>query len=145
MKKIYKIVTLILAIAVVTSCSTNYDDINASHVNVIGFTLTVSLELPLSENNPEINFPLPYIVSNSSSSDRTFQVSIVTEETELSPDSYSFDATVVVPAGERRGELMFNAYNINLTNEFTPLVIAFDSTSDIVAGNKMYIALKTND
>ena len=145
MKKIYKIVILIMTIAVVSSCSTNYDDINANHVNVIGFTLGATLELPLSENNPEINFPLTYFVSNSSSSERTFQVVVVAEETELSPESYSFDSTVVIPANERSGELIFNAYNINLTSEYVPLVLAFESNSEIATGNKVTIALKTND
>ena len=141
MKKIYKIVTLILAIVVVASCTTNYDDINANHTDVIGFTLAATLELPLSENNPEINFPLPYFVSNSTSSDRTFNVVVVTEETELSPESYSFDATVVIPANERSGQMIFNAYNINLTNEYQPLVLAFESTSEITTGKKMYLSL----
>lgn len=145
MKKIYKLVTLIFSILVVASCTTDFDDINADHTNVIGFTLAVTLELPLSENSPEINFPLPYFVSNTSSSERTFQVVVVEEETELSPESYSFEGTVVIPANERSGQLMFNAYNINLTSEYVPLVIAFESTSDIASGKKMYIALKTND
>lgn len=145
MKKIYKIVTLVLVLIVVASCSTNYDDINADHTNVIGFTLAATLELPLSENNPEINFPLPYFVSNSTSSDRTFNVVVVAEETELSPESYSFDATIVIPANERSGTIIFNAYNMNLTSEYQPLVLAFESTSEITTGKKMYIALKTND
>ena len=145
MKKIYKLVALIFSILVVASCTTDFDDINADHTNVVGFTLAVTLELPLSTNSPEINFPLPYFVSNTSSSERTFQVVVVEEETELSPESYSFEGTVVVPANERSGQLMFNAYNINLTSEFVPLVIAFESTSEIASGKKMYIALKTND
>lgn len=134
-----------MAIIVVSSCSTNYDDINADHTNVIGFTIGATLELPLSANNPEINFPLTYFVSNASSSERTFQVIVVEEESELSPESYSFDATVVIPANERSGVLMFNAYNINLTNEYVPLVLAFESTSEIASGKRMNIALKTND
>lgn len=63
----------------------------------------------------------------------------------MSPESYSFDATVVIPANERSGQLMFNEYNINLTNEYQPLVLAFESSSEIVSGKRMSIALKTND
>ncbi len=145
MKKIYKIVTLIFTIIVVASCSTNYDDINADHKDVIGFTIAATLELPLSASNPEINFPLTYYVSNASSSERTFQVIVVEEESELSPESYSFDASVVIPANERSGVLVFTALNINLTNEYVPLVLAFESTSEIASGQRMNIALKTND
>ena len=145
MKKIFKIVTLIMAVIVVSSCTTDFNDINANHSDVVGFTLAVNLELPLSTNTPEINFPLPYFVSNSTSSDRTFQVVVVAEETEVSPESYSFEATVVVPANERSGQFIFTAYNINLTNEFAPLTLAFESTPELASGKKMYIFLKTND
>lgn len=145
MKNINKIFAVLIAVLFVTSCSTDFDEINPNHTNVVGFTLSVTLELPLSENNPEINFPLPYFVSNSSPNERTFQVIVVQEETELSPESYSFEASVVVPANERSGQLMFNAYNINLTNEYQPLVLAFESSSEIASGNRMSIALKTND
>ncbi len=145
MKKIHKIITLFLVTIMVASCSTNYDDINNNHSDVVGFSLAVDLELPLSENNPEINFPLPYFVSNATSSDRTFNVVIIDEETELGPESYSFDATIIIPANEREGQLIFTAYNINLTNEYQSLVLAFEGTDDIASGKRMNIFLKTND
>ena len=99
----------------------------------------------MSQNNPEINFPLSYFVSTSSSEERTFNVVVVEEESELSSESYSFDASVVVPANERSGILVFSAYNINLTNEYRPLVLEFESSSAVTSGNRMNIALKTND
>ena len=70
---------------------------------------------------------------------------VVEEESELSSESYSFDASVVVPANERSGILVFSAYNINLTNEYRPLVLEFESSSAVTSGNRMNIALKTND
>jgi hypothetical protein len=131
MKNIHKIITLFLVAILVTSCDTDYDTINDDHTNVIGFSLAVDLELPLSENNPEINFPLPYFVSNATSSDRTFNVVVIAEETELGPESYSFDGTVTIPANEREGEIIFTALNVNLTNEFQSLVLAFEGNSEI--------------
>ncbi len=145
MKKTHIIFTLFLAVILVTSCSTSFNDIDDNHSDVIGFTLSVNLELPLSSNNPEINFPLPYFVSNATSSERTFRVVVVEEETELAEESYSFDAEVIIPANERSGTLVFTALNISLTNEYVPLVLAFESTSEIASGNRMNIFLKTND
>ena len=145
MKKIHIIFTLFLAVILVTSCSTSYNDIDENHSDVIGFTISANLELPLSENNPEINFPLPYFVSNATSFERTFNVIVVAEETDLPEESYSFDAAIVVPANERSGQFVFTALNISLTNEYQPLVLAFESTSDIASGKRMYIFLKTND
>ena len=145
MKKTHILFTLFFASLMVLSCSTNYNDISSDHTDVIGFTSSAVLELPLSESNPEINFPLKYFVSSISSSERTFQLKVVEEETELSEDSYLFDANVVVPANERIGTIIFTALNISLTNEFQRIVLAFESTSETVSGNKMKIALKTND
>ena len=145
MKNITKLVTILAVLMFVTSCSTNYDDINYIRNDTIGFTISDTLELPLSQNNPEINFPLSYFVSTSSSEERTFNVMVVEEESELSSESYPFDASVVVPANERSGILVFSAYNINLTNEYRPLVLEFESSSAVTSGNRMNIALKTND
>ena len=143
MKKTHILFTLFFASLMVLSCSTNYNDINSDHTEIIGFTLSATLELPLSESTPEINFPLPYFVSSVSSSERTFKVVVV--ESELSEESYSFDANVVIPANERSGTIIFTALNISLTNEYQPLVLAFEPTSEISSGSQMNIALKTND
>jgi len=145
MKNITKSVTILAVLMFVTSCSTNYDDFNSVRNDTIGFTISATLELPLSQNTPEINFPLTYFVSTSSSEERTFNVVVVEEDSDLPPESYSFDASVVVPANERSGVLVFSAYNINLTNEYRPLVLKFESSSEVTSGNRMNIALKTND
>ena len=143
MKKTHILFTLFFASLMVLSCSTNYNDINSDHTEIIGFTLSATLELPLSESTPEINFPLPYFVSSVSSSERTFKVVVV--ESELSEESYSFDANVVIPANERSGTIIFTALNISLTNEYKPLVLGFEATPEISSGTQMNIALKTND
>ena len=145
MKNITKLVTILAVLMFVTSCSTNYDDFNSVRNDTIGFTISATLELPLSQSTPEINFPLSYFVSTSSSEDRTFNVVVVEEDSDLPPESYSFDASVVVPANERAGVLVFSAYNINLTNEYRRLVLEFESYSEVTSGNRMNIALKTND
>lgn len=144
MKNIYKIFTILFVTLIVTSCSTDFNDTDG-HSDVIGFTIAQTLELPLSINNPEINFPLPYFVSSASTSERTFQVIVVADETEVPPESYSFDATVVIPANERSGTIMFTALNNGLTNDYAPLVLAFEEAPGLSGGTKMNIALKTND
>lgn len=144
MKKIDKIISLFI-VAILVSCSISYNDINESHSDVIGFSLAVDLELSLSKNNPEINFPLPYFVSNATSLDRTFKVVVIESETELGSESYAFEGTVTIPANEREGQMIFTAYNIDLISEFQTLVLAFESTSEIASGNRMNVFLKTND
>jgi len=145
MKNIYRIFTILFVTMIVTSCSTDYDEINSDHSDIVGFTLSVTLELPLSVNNPEINFPLPYFVSSASSSERTFHVIVVADETEVPAESYSFDGTVVVPANERSGTILFTALNNGLTNDYAPLVLAFEEAPGISSGTRMNIGLRTND
>ena len=145
MKYIYRIVTLVFATLIMTSCSTSYDEIDSNHSDIIGFTLSVTLELPLSTSTPEINFPLPYFISTASSSERTFHVRVVPEETEVPAESYSFDSTVIIPANERSGVLLFTALNNGLTNDYAPLVLAFEEAPGIASGTRMSIGLRTND
>jgi len=83
MKNITKLVTILAVLMFVTSCSTDYDDFNSVRNDTIGFTISATLELPLSQNNPEINFPLSYFVSTSSSEERTFNVVVVEDESDL--------------------------------------------------------------
>ncbi|MGY8885936.1 MAG: hypothetical protein ACKVGT_03885 [Flavobacteriales bacterium] len=143
MKKTHIILTIFLTALLVTSCET-YDDY-AERPVVAGFNLGNVLELPLSNNLPVINFNIPYFISEASPSDRTFQIIVVADQTSAPSSSYSFDSTIMIPANERSGSLAFTALNIDLTTEFQPLVLAFESTDGIVGGDVARIALKTNN
>ena len=144
MKKVYIIFTLLFVTLFVSSCET-YEDYNTERGAVIGFTLGVDLELTLSDSNPIIVFNIPYFVSDASSSDRTFQVVVIAEESDVASENYSFDAAVVVPANERLGTFEFTAMDISLTNEFAPLVLAFEETATVTSGSRVHIFLKNND
>jgi len=144
MKKAYILISLFIVTLFVASCE-SYEDYDTERGPVIGFTLGVDLELSISESNPVIDFPIPYFVSESASSERTFQVVIVADETEVTPDNYSFDASVVVPANERAGTLLFSAMDVSLPDEYAPLTLEFESTSTVTSGSRVHIFLKNND
>ena len=144
MKKAYILLSLFFVAFLATSCET-YEDYDSERSPVIGFTLGTDFEIAISSSNPLIDFPIPYFVTDVSSSERTFQVVVVEEETEVTEENYSFDATVVVPANERSGTLLFSAMNISLPDEFAPLVLAFETTSEVTSGSPVYIFLKSND
>jgi len=145
MKNTHIIFTIFLATLFVTSCSTSYNDIDPDHSAVIGFT-SPDLEISVSESNPEKNRPLPYFVSDVSSSDRTFHIIIIEEETELFEESYLFESTIVIPANERSGQIILTARNnATLTNEYAPLVLAIEESPGVVSGNRVLILIKTTD
>lgn len=142
MKKTYIIVTLFIATLFVSSCTTSYNDFDAERGAAIGFTLGAALELPFSSSGQVINFPIPYFVSDISSSDRTFQ--IIIEESEVASENYSIETTVVVPANERSGTVVFTGTNVSLTPEFQTLVLAFEATDGVTSGKRATIRLRSN-
>ena len=144
MKKAYIIISFFVVAVFATSCET-YEDYDKDRSPVIGFSLGIDLELAISEGSPLVDFPLPYFVSEVSSSERTFQVVVVAEESEINSENYSFDATVVMPANERSGSLLFSAEDISLPDEFAPLVLKFEESPTATSGSPIYIYLKNND
>lgn len=144
MKKAY-ILTLILTLTALTSCRDSYDDYDEDRGASIGFTLGATLELPVSSANPITDFPIPFFVSSVAGVDRTFQVVVINEESEVASENYSFDSSVVVPANERKGFLYFSAMNISLTSEYQSLILAFQADENTVSGKRASIALRSNN
>ena len=144
MKKTYIILTLFLTALFVTSCET-YDDYEENRPTVAGFTLGTTLQLPVSAGNPTITFNVPYYVSTSSDSDRTLNIVLVSEQTTAPSSSYSYESSVVLPAGERAGTMEFIAMNVGLTNEYQPVTFSFEVVEGFVAGPTADIELRTTD
>lgn len=144
MKKTYIILTLFLAALFVTSCET-YDEFEADRPTVAGFTLGTTLQLPLSTANPTITFNVPFYASKSSTSDRTFSVVVLANQTTLPSASYTYESSLVLPAGERAGSMEFVAFNVGLTNDYQPVVFAFESEEGVVSGPTADIELRTTD
>jgi len=137
---------LFVALALVnTSCRDSYDDYVEDRGQTIGFT-TLPLEVTLPPGGTIPFFPIPYFVTSVSSSDRTFEVIVVEEETTLTADNYTIEAEVVVPANQRTGTLAFSAVNNSISaEEFQSLVIAFKATSDVTSGKRAIISLKSSN
>ncbi len=144
MKKTYIILTLFLAALFVASCET-YDEFEADRPTVAGFTLGTTLQLPLSAGNPTITFNVPYYVSTASSSDRMLNVVVVADQTQVAPENYTFESTVLLPAGERAGTMEFVAMDVSLTNDYVPVTFAFETVPGVVSGPTADIELKTNN
>jgi len=144
MKKVY-IFTLILTLTALSSCTTSYNDFEEDRGSTIGFTLGATLELPVSSSNPIVDFPIPCFVTSVSNIDRTFEVIVIEDETEVTPENYSFNAMVTIPANQRKGFLYFTAMNVSLTSDFQPLIIAFKSDDNTVSGKRASIALRSNN
>lgn len=133
MKKIKYIVS-ILVIAILASCET-YDDYNTEQSTIVRFSDIIQPDPPVSPpHNANLFFKdgvitmsreLGVFVSNLSDSDRTFNVTFDAELTEVNPENFTFDATVTVPANQRRGSFTFTGNDISLTSSFQKVVLVF--------------------
>lgn len=135
-----------VAVALVSSsCRDSYDDYVEDRGATIGFT-SLPFEVALPPGGEINGFPIPYFVTSVSSSDRTFQIEIVEEETTLTADNYTIVTEVTIPANERSGSFPFYGVNNSLQSgdEFQHLVLAFKSTSEVTSGKRMIIGLKSN-
>lgn len=142
MKKTYLILTLFLAALFVTSCETDYDEFDSDRGDTIGFTFGL-LEIGMNAGQ-SFDLPVTYFVTSASSEDRTFNVIVNAEETDMTADNYSFDANVVVPANERLGTLFITVTNNSLPDEYVTAVFEFESVEGVTSGKKAIIRLKNN-
>lgn len=140
------ITLLIAAVALVSSsCRESYDEYDEDRGATIGFT-SLPFEVSLPPGGEINGFPIPYFVTSVSSSDRTFEIVIVEEESNLTSDNYEIAMEVTIPANERSGSIPFNGVNNSLgADEFQYLVLAFKATDEVTSGKTMVIGLKSNE
>ncbi|WP_459212898.1 hypothetical protein [Aquimarina rhabdastrellae] len=119
MKTIKKIFISALAIISFISCDKGGEEVIFDGNNgqtLISFRKTVE-DLPIvidDEGSVEIILD----VTTRSSSDRTFEVEILSDESTANPDSYSFNSTVTIPANEYNAILTINGVDNDV--EITP-------------------------
>ena len=143
MKKTYIILTLFIAAVFATSCETSWNEFETDRGDTLGFTFP-GLEMGLNEGQT-IEFPANYFVTSVSSEDRAFDLEVVESESEMTSDNYSFDSSIVVPAGERSGTMFFTLTNNSLPDEYTSLVVQFLPTASVTSGKRAIFSLKSND
>jgi len=144
MKKAY--LALILVVAVMfSSCENTNDDYDHDRGVTIGFSSLPLEEVALPPGGT-LNFPVPFFITSVSTSDRTFNVSIVESATTLSADNYSFEPTVTVPANSRSGTLLFQATNNSMSpDDFQAVVISFESQEGITSGKTWLFSGKSTN
>lgn len=116
---------LMLFVAIsITSCET-YDDFDSDRPTVIGFLGNDgTIQVP---DGSSVETDINVFVSDMSSNARTFNV-VVSEDSTVSSDNYSFNATVEIAPNEREGTFSFTATDSSLTTEEKTLTFAFDNS-----------------
>ena len=138
-----KIIFTVLTLAIFTVSCDDYKDFEQDRPAVVGFTGPASINLPVQSGNSTREREIPVFVSTSSNVDRTFTASAV-DGTIATSDNYSL-SSVVIPANERTGILLFTAIDATLTSEEQPVVIAFDNAEGIVSGTQVTVNISTQN
>jgi len=129
---IFKILFVFFTTIFITSCGENefttYDDSIAKPL--IGFSNTTAA-LPVSERS-STTIQIPVDVSTTSSSERTFPVSV--ESTELDPSAYSL-GVITIPANSYNGTLEVTGDDVNVSTEVIELLVKIDENDDYTFSN----------
>lgn len=134
MKNISIILAVFALVFTTISCDT-YDDYETDRPAVIGFTAAqVNIKVPNeSTRDKSVNI----FISESSSVDRTFNINVVADETEVAPENYSIASSVTIPANERVGEFTITGIDVSLTGDKLPLTLEVAPTDGLVVGAKV--------
>ena len=146
MKNIYIILTVVLSSLLMTSCDTDHDYYNTDSEATINFAeLLQIVVVPLGENS--IDSEIQFITSDISDTDRTFQVSVVSEETTIDAENFSFNSSVVMPANNNSATFTFTAIDVSLPTSFGDVFLAFESDviGDVTLERKINLKVKTDN
>ncbi|PCI07118.1 MAG: hypothetical protein COB73_08820, partial [Flavobacteriaceae bacterium] len=84
-----------------------------------------------------------YIYSTqTSSSERTFNISVVLDDSSLDSESYSVPTYVTIPANTNVGMLTISISDVNISEEGETLVIEFTASSEVFNGERITLNVK---
>ncbi|MBT0606604.1 hypothetical protein [Aequorivita echinoideorum] len=139
-----KFAIILFAVAILNQSCETYDDYNTDRPTNIGFVTTEIALVSLSEGQSQTR-PANVYINNVADVDRTFNVVVYNEfnSTTTSPENYSFDSTVLIPAGSHDGTINITITDVSLTPETTEfLTLAIEENPDYVSGGRVTVSLQ---
>jgi hypothetical protein len=142
MKNLKYIITILVIAVFAVSCETDHDDFNEDRLPVVGLTTAVGGPNAIVPTGGTIDKDINVYVSDISSVERSFSVTINEGVTELGSESYTI-GSAVVPANERAGILTVTFSDVNLTSTFQPVRFKVDNSSgEFVSGSEITIQVR---
>jgi hypothetical protein len=137
MKNLKYIITILAIAVVAVSCETNFDDVNDDRLAVVGLTSAVGGPNAIVPVGGTLSKEVNVYVSDISSTERSFAVTVDNEITELGSENYVI-GNAVIPANQRTGTLTVTFSDVNLSSTFQPLRLKVDnSTGTVVSGAQL--------
>ncbi|MBV1924873.1 MAG: DUF4843 domain-containing protein [Flavobacteriaceae bacterium] len=146
MKNIYLILTVVLSSLLMTSCDVDHDNYDLDRGSLVNFVEALQIVIvPAGENSTDLE--IQFISSDIVATDRTFQVSVVSEETTIDAENYSFNSSVVMPANNNSATFTFTAIDVSLPTSFGDVFLAFESDviGEVTLERKINLKVKTDN
>lgn len=147
MKKLTTILLLIFSLLAFNNCSDKV--IGTKDINYVSFeVLTPTI---IVEKNGTANKDIHLYTTQTTGSDRTFGIEVITASTTAAASAYTVPATVTVPANSNDGTLTVKIADNNLSNAPVTLGLKVTSQADLFIGNnaslkiQKHCALNIND
>ncbi|RMA57917.1 hypothetical protein [Ulvibacter antarcticus] len=140
MKKINIVFAIIMIALVSVSCET-YDDAPSEFEPILGFT-TATGAMTFNPGQTEKTTSATLYITDASSVDRTFTISVVESGTNVPAENYSFDSEIVILAGENEATFTITGFNLSLQVDELFLVVAPEPTSGLISGQFFTLAMK---
>lgn len=138
MKNISIILAVFALVFTSVSCE-SYDDYETERATIIGFTQTnVNIKVP---NNGTRDKTVDVFITESSNVDRTFNISVVADQTDVASENYSIASSVEILANERVGTFTITGVDVSLTDEKLPLTLRVEPSNGVIAGATLVTAL----
>lgn len=144
MKNIKIIITVLAVALFAVSCET-YDDYEAERTTVVGFTSPVGGPNAVVPAGGTLEKQINVFASDLSSSERTFNVVVNSELSEVNSENFSF-GSVVIPANERAAVFTVTFTDVSLSPDLQPLRLEIDSSNpeSFISGNSVTIQVRKN-
>ncbi|MFT6687285.1 MAG: hypothetical protein ACJAX7_000283 [Saprospiraceae bacterium] len=142
MKNIAKILVLMVVVFTTYSCSEEYDDYNADTESIVGFADLLGIaQVPLGEETVDIE--IEFLSSDIASTERSFQVIVVAEGTNIAAENYTFNSSVTLPANQQSGTFIFTAVDVSLTDDFGDVFLGFESNDLAISNSQINIKVRS--
>jgi len=127
------------------SCSNaEYNDYDTERESIVGFAEALAIAIVPVEDN-SIDIEIEFITSDVASTDRTYQVYVVSEGTNIDAENFSFNPSVVMPANQYYATFTFTAIDVSLPTSFGDVFLAFETNGDILTSREINLKVKKDD
>jgi hypothetical protein len=142
MNNIARILVLMVVVFTTYSCNKEYNDYDTNRESIVGFAELLGIaQVPLGEESVDIE--IEFLTSDISSTERSFQVYVISEGTNIAAENYTFNPSVSIAPNQQSGSFTFTAIDVSLTSDFGDVFLGFESNENAISTGQINIKVRT--